>query len=206
MSSRCKSRVEVADDVSPFAGRGERDRARPLANGQAFDGLERNIGLSRETLAKRFEQAGAHWALVGLAGDADEQRRGGGTSRYRRSWRQSEPANDGFGAKAEVCRVVMNAPWPPLRRPCGIHRRTAGLLACGVSPTPPSRTFKKSSGEKSVGTPLTVAGAATDQPKGLPCSLFTLGRNRGTVLEFMSQLREGLSNGAQTVFEGSEAG
>jgi hypothetical protein len=34
----------------------------------------------------------------------------------------------------------MNAPWPPLRRPRGIHRRTAGLLACGVSPAPPSRT------------------------------------------------------------------
>jgi hypothetical protein len=95
---------------------------------------------------------------------------------------QSEPANNGFGAKSEVCRVVINAPWPPLRRPCGIHRRTAGLLACSVSPTPPSRTLKKSSGQKSVGTPLTVAGAATDQRKGLPCSLFTLGRNRGTVL------------------------
>ena len=36
----------------------------------------------------------------------------------------------------------MNAPWPPLRRPRGIHRRTAGLLARGVSPTPPSRTRK----------------------------------------------------------------
>ncbi len=36
----------------------------------------------------------------------------------------------------------MNAPWPPHRRPRGIRRRTAGLLARGVSPTPPSRTRK----------------------------------------------------------------
>ena len=78
MSSRCKFAVKIADDISPFARRGERDRARPLANGEAFDGLERNIGLRRKTLAKRFEQAGAHWARLRLAGDADEQRRGGG--------------------------------------------------------------------------------------------------------------------------------
>ena len=54
----------------------------------------------------------------------------------------------------------MNAPWPPLRRPCGIHRRTAGLLARGVSPTPPSRTHKKSSGEK--------ASARRSQSRGRP--------------------------------------
>ena len=36
----------------------------------------------------------------------------------------------------------MNAPWPPHRRPRGIRRRTAGLLARGVSPTPPSRARK----------------------------------------------------------------
>jgi hypothetical protein len=58
--------------------------------------------------------------------------------------------------------------------------RTAGLLAHSVSPTLPSQTYEKPSGEKSVGTPLTVAGAATDW-RNLPCSLFTLGRNRGTV-------------------------
>ena len=85
MSSRCNVAVKIADDVSPLARRGERDRARPLANGEAFDGLERNIGLGGKTLAKRFEQAGSHWARLGLAGDADEQRRGGGQGRYGRS-------------------------------------------------------------------------------------------------------------------------
>src|ERR1700722_20641123 len=59
--------------------------------------------------------------------------------------------------------------------------RTAGLLAHSVSPTPPSQAYEKPSGEKCVDTPLTVAGAATDRRQSLPCSLFTLGRNRGTV-------------------------
>jgi hypothetical protein len=68
---------EIADDVSPFAGRGERDGARPLANREAFDGLERNAGLRAKTFAKRFEQAGTHWARLRPAGDADEQRRVG---------------------------------------------------------------------------------------------------------------------------------
>jgi hypothetical protein len=70
-----------------------------------------------------------------------------------------------MGSKSGDCPLVIVAPWPPLRRRRGIHRRTAGLLARGVSPTPPSRTWIKSSGEKSVGTPLTVAGAATDRLK-----------------------------------------
>ena len=54
--------VKIADDVSPFARRGERDRARTLANGKAFDGFKRNIGLRRETLAERLEHPGPHWA------------------------------------------------------------------------------------------------------------------------------------------------
>ena len=53
------------------------------------------------------------------------------------------------------------------------------------------RPMKKSSGEKSVGTPLTVAGAATDRQKSLPCSLFTLGRNRRTVRRSCSSFRRG---------------
>jgi hypothetical protein len=53
------------------------------------------------------------------------------------------------------------APPAALRNPS----RTAGLLACNVSPTPPSQTFRKAQWRESVGTPLTVAGAATDRQK-----------------------------------------
>jgi hypothetical protein len=65
-------------------------------------------------------------------------------------------------------------------------RRTAGLLARGVSPTPPSR-ISTSSGEKSVGTPLTVAGAAADRRKAYRVP-FSPSNRRGTVLKLMFQL------------------
>ncbi len=68
---------------------------------------------------------------------------------------------------------------PAASRNPSAHGRSPGLRRIADAAFP---NFRKSSGEKSVGTPLTVAGAATDQRKGLPCSLFTLGRNRGTVL------------------------
>ena len=45
--------VEVADDIGPFAGRGERDGAGPLADGQAFDRAERDR-LAREPRAERL--------------------------------------------------------------------------------------------------------------------------------------------------------
>ena len=92
----------------------------------------------------------------------------------------------------------MNAPWPPLRRPRGIHRRTAGLLARGVSPTPPSRTRKSPVAKKRRHAAHSRGGGHGSASERLPCSLFTLGRDRGTVLGFMSQLREGLSNGGQS--------
>ena len=123
--------------------------------------------------------------------------------RRRSSARQSEPGNKSLGAKSEICRVFINAPWPPLRRLYGIHRRTAGLLACGVSPAPPSRTVK-SSGENAPARRLQSRG----RPRigmSLPCSLFTLGRNRGTVLGCMFQLRQGLSNGARSALTRSKA-
>ena len=95
----------------------------------------------------------------------------------------------------EIFRAVINAPWPPLRRPCGIHRRTAGLLAHGVSPTPPSRTLK-AQWRESVDTPLTVAGAATDRQKAYRVPFSPSGVIEGPC-RIMSQLRERLSNGAE---------
>src|SRR5579863_8188922 len=135
---------EVSDDIGPLASARERDRARALAHGQAFNGFEGDIGLGAETLAERLEQARTHRPLVRLAGDAHKQGRGrtaaGGVHRPR----QSVPANKSLDVKSEVCWAIMRAPWPPLRRLYGIHRRTAGLLARGVSPAPPSRTFQSS--------------------------------------------------------------
>src|SRR5271157_5482320 len=64
---------EIADDVGPFARRGERDGARPLADGQAFDRPQRDVGLVCETLAECGEQALAKQPVIRFAGDADEK-------------------------------------------------------------------------------------------------------------------------------------
>ena len=157
--------AEIADDVGPFARRGERDRARPLANREAFDGLERDIGLGRKTLAERFEQAGAHWARLGLAGDADEQRRGGGRAAMGvHGLRQSQWLSNGHGAKSEVCRASSTL----LGRPSGglaesIGARQVSWLAAYRRRRLPGPA--KAQWRESVGTPLTVAGAATDRRK-----------------------------------------
>ena len=74
-------------------------------------------------------------------------------------------AKHGSAPNLRSGRLVINAPSPPLRRHCGIHRRTAGLLARSVSPTPPSQTYEKAQWREKRGTPLTVAGAATDRRK-----------------------------------------
>src|SRR5580704_13398244 len=173
--------VKISDDVSPFARRGERDRARALANGEAFDGFKRNIGLRRETFAERLEHPRPHRAGLGFAGDADQQRRGGGRAAVGVHSATVPVGSNELGANLEICRAVMNAPRPPLRRPYRTYRarQVSWLTAYRRRRLP--RLMKKSSGEKSVGTPLTVAGAATDRRQSLPCSLFTLGRNRGTV-------------------------
>src|SRR5271166_1525163 len=71
--------AEVADDVGPFAGRGERDGAGPLADGEAFNGLERDR-FSGHGGAERLIERRAHLSLVGLAGHADEK--GGGPADF----------------------------------------------------------------------------------------------------------------------------
>lgn len=97
----------------------------------------------------------------------------------------------------------MSAPWPPLRRPCGIHRRTAGLLARGVSPAPPSRTYEKSSGEKSAGTPLTVAGAATDRRKACRVPFSPSGKPEGPCLGSCSSFARGCQIEGRTLSRAS---
>src|SRR5271165_2944799 len=71
-------KAEIADDIGPFARRSERDRARPLADGEAFDRTKRN-SLTREPGCERIVKRCAKRLLLGLAGDADEQ---GGGGRY----------------------------------------------------------------------------------------------------------------------------
>jgi hypothetical protein len=102
-----------------------------------------------------------------------------------------------LGAQSAVCLTVMNAPSPPLRRPCGLYgaRQVSWLAAYRRRRLP--RLMKKPSGEKSVDTPLTVAGAATDRQNAYRVPFSPSGADRGTVRGFMSQLREGLSNNAQ---------
>ena len=55
---------EIANDVSPFARGGERDRAWPLADGQALDWPQRDIGLGCETVGERGEQVRAQRPLI----------------------------------------------------------------------------------------------------------------------------------------------
>jgi hypothetical protein len=84
----------------------------------------------------------------------------------------------------------MNAPWPPLRRSCGfIGARQVSWLAAYRRRCLPGPA--KAQWQKSVGTPLTVAGAATDRRRHLPCSLFTLDRDRGTVLGLCPSFERG---------------
>jgi hypothetical protein len=73
------------------------------------------------------------------------------------------------------------------------HGRSPGLQRIADAAFP---DLTKSPVARSAGTPLTVAGAATDwrKPTVFP---FHPRSNRGTVLRFMSQLREGLSNGTR---------
>ena len=181
MSSRCRFAREIADDVSPFARRGERDRARALANGEAFDGLERNIGLGRETLAERLEHPGPHWAGLGFAGDADEQRRGGGRAAVGVHSAAvpggEQRARREFGSLSGSHERSKAAP------PAAVQdlSRTAGLLAHGVSPTPPSQTYEKVQWREKRRHAAHSRGGGHGSTKSLPCSLFTLGRNRGTV-------------------------
>jgi hypothetical protein len=91
----------------------------------------------------------------------------------------------------------MNAPWPPLRRPRGIHRRTAGLLACGVSPAPPSRTRKSPVAKKRRHAAHSRGGGhgSAERPTVFPFHPRSRSRDRARV---MSQLREGLSNGGRS--------
>ena len=65
--------AEVADDIGPFARRGERDRAWPLTHREALDRRQRDPGRAREPLAERREQPSAKRALIRLAGHADEK-------------------------------------------------------------------------------------------------------------------------------------
>ena len=84
--------LEVADDIGPFARRGERDRARPLADGEAFDGLERDIGLGGETRAQAPRTGPAP---IGPSSDlqvTQTSKVAAENGRCRRSWRcQSQP-------------------------------------------------------------------------------------------------------------------
>ena len=205
MSSRCASRREVADDIGPFARRGERDRAGPLADGEAFD---RTSARYRSRAASRSPSAANRSAPSVRSSDLQvtqtrrvaAERRCHGHSGLcgvaMRQHRASVATCGGPSARRRGSGVIAL-----LGRPsggvCGIHRRTAGLLARGVSPTPPSRTWIKSSGEKSVGTPLTVAGAATDRPKAYRVPFSPSGRSRdraGSCSSFAGgcQMRRGL--------------
>src|SRR5579871_1661913 len=156
--------AEVADDIGPFPRRGQRDGAGTPADGEAFDRRHREV-LTPGALGERLVETRAEHDAFGLAGHADEERRG--------------HARRNCGRRGRIGRL-------PGRPSGGLngHFRTAGLLARSVSPAPPSRD-RKPSGVGCAGTPLTVAGAAAVWGvEPVPRSLFTL-EIRGTVQVFV---------------------
>ena len=80
-------------------------------------------------------------------------------------------------ARKGIFSCVIKAPRPPLRRPKRIDRRTAGLLARGVSPTPPSQARRPVA--KMRRHAAHSRGGGRGSAKCLPRSLFTLIRREG---------------------------
>ena len=68
--------VEIADDIGPFAWRGERHGARSLADGEALDRPERDRRIG-EARGERIVKRRADDILSGLAGHTNQQRGGG---------------------------------------------------------------------------------------------------------------------------------
>ena len=176
---------EIADDIGPFARRGESDRARPLADRQAFDCPESDIRLVREPFAKRGEQPRAKRPGIRFAGDAHEKGGGGHaalsvhvrSSRAGGSYarRPIETLSAGHGRSLAA---------PPAASRKIIGARQVSWLAAYRRRRLPGLGFK-SSGEKSVGTPLTVAGAATDRRGAYRVPFSPSGKNEGPCVAYV---------------------
>ena len=159
MSSRCEFALKIADDVGPFARRGERDRARPLAHREALDRLKRNIALRGETAFKRFEQARALRTLARFAGDANEQGNGqtaalgvhGASIPVGKQWARRE-----IGSLSGDHERSLAAPPAALRNPSA-HGRSPGSRRIADAAFP---GLRKPSGEK--------ASARRSQSRGRP--------------------------------------
>ena len=102
-----------------------------------------------------------------------------------RSQRSREVKSGGRILRPTSNRNTVGWSWSLLGRPSGgvaqNHRRTAGLLARGVSPTPPSRTWIQVQWRKKRRHAAHSRGGGHGSARGLPCSLFTLWQERGTV-------------------------
>jgi hypothetical protein len=111
--------------------------------------------------------------------------------------RQSRQPSNGLGAKFEVCPTVMNAPSPPLRRPRGIYgaRQVSWLTAYRRRRLP--RPMKSPVARKRRHAAHSRGGGhgSTKKPTVFPFHPRAQSRDR---TGFMSQLREGLSNGAES--------
>ena len=207
----------------------------PLADGKALDRPERDIGLRRETLAERGEQARASgpssdlqvtqtsraavWREPLSAFRLDRQTviaRGRGRRRIAPSpaWLRREAIERSKGGGLALLPPGLDPGSRCVRTPTSRtksleaadqdlstghlrslaappaasrnFRRTAGLLARGVSPAPPSRTWMKSSGDEKRRHAAHSRGGGHGSAKSLPCSLFTLWQDRGTVRDLCS--------------------
>ena len=112
---------------------------------------------------------------------------------------QSEPANTGLAED----RKSVGRSSTLLDRPSGglsgfIGARQVSWLAAYRRRCLPGPM--KVQWRESVGTPLTVAGAATDRRKAYRVPFSPSGEIEGPCCRFMSQLRDGLSNGARNRF------
>src|ERR1700726_3449391 len=93
-----------------------------------------------------------------------------------------------FGPLTRTATLWMNHRRSLAAPPAAVRngRRTAGLLACGVSPAPPFRA--QAQWQRCVGTPLTVAGAAADRQKAYRVP-FSPSKSRGTVQDYVPAWR-----------------
>jgi len=89
----------------------------------------------------------------------------------------------------------MVAPWPPLRRPRGIHgARQVSWLAAYRRRRLPGR--KQAQWREKRRHAAHSRGGGHGSAKGLPCSLFTLGQDRGTVRDLCPSFAKGCQTGA----------
>ena len=97
-------------------------------------------------------------------------------------------------SELQFSRQVIGAPRPPLRQPRGIHRRNGRSPGSRRIAGAAFPDFHQVQWREKRRHAAHSRGGGHGSARGLPCSLFTLWQDRGTVRDSSFQLRGGLSN------------